>query len=78
MGRETVEMPMRRRGTGLTALHRPFLHLLSGPIQIQGSLAEFHKMIVHKTGWYHAPFYDTYGCHCGLGDSGYPADETDW
>lgn len=49
-----------------------------GPIQIQGSLAEFQEMITLKTGWYRGLVYATYGCHCGLGGSGYPVDGTDW
>ncbi|KAK7803873.1 LOW QUALITY PROTEIN: hypothetical protein U0070_021544, partial [Myodes glareolus] len=50
----------------------------TGPIQIQGGLAEFQKMVELKTGYFSGLVYLTYACHCGLGGSGYPADETDW
>nr|XP_048299320.1 phospholipase A2, membrane associated-like [Myodes glareolus] len=49
-----------------------------GPIQIQGGLAEFQKMVELKTGYFSGLVYLTYACHCGLGGSGYPVDETDW
>ena len=76
--RSSREMPMRRRrGTGLTALHWPFLHLLSGPIQIQGSLAEFRQMILLKTGKRAETSYAFYGCHCGWGGKGSSKDATD-
>ncbi|CAO2589687.1 Phospholipase A2, membrane associated [Lemmus lemmus] len=53
------------------------LILAFGPIQIQGSLAEFRQMILLKTGKRAETSYAFYGCHCGLGGRGSSKDATD-
>ncbi|XP_008820071.1 phospholipase A2, membrane associated [Nannospalax galili] len=49
-----------------------------GPMQVEGSLVDFNKMIQLKTGKIAGSSYAFYGCHCGLGGKGAPKDATDW
>lgn len=42
-----------------------------------GNLVQFGVMIERMTGK-PALQYNNYGCHCGVGGSNWPVDQTDW
>ncbi|XP_051027770.1 phospholipase A2, membrane associated-like [Acomys russatus] len=51
--------------------------MVFGPIQIQGNLLNFRKMIEIKTGKNAETSYGFYGCYCGVSGRGAPKDATD-
>lgn len=84
LSRVTGLVRVEQRCQAWGPLSSPGIHALSlllgslaGMTPIQGGILNLNKMIKQVTK--KTPFiYWSYGCHCGLGGKGPPADATDW